>query len=41
MIVLLQDDPEDSKPSDWVDNAKIPDPKAVKVRIFEFGTAEY
>jgi calnexin len=24
------DDPEDKKPSDWVDVAKIPDPKATK-----------
>jgi len=26
----LIDDPEDSKPEDWVDEAKIPDPEAVK-----------
>jgi calnexin len=24
------DDPEDKKPSDWVDKAKIPDPTATK-----------
>lgn len=27
------DDPEDSKPADWVDTKKIADPKAVKVGI--------
>lgn len=27
------DDPEDKKPEDWVDQKKIPDPDAKKVRI--------
>jgi len=27
------DDPEDVKPSDWVDTKRIPDPEAVKVNV--------
>ena len=28
------DDPEDKKPEDWVEQAKIPDPSASKVCLF-------
>lgn len=30
---LPLDDPEDFKPEDWVDEARIPDPEATKVRV--------
>lgn len=30
---MIVDDADDKKPEDWVDQAKIPDPKATKVRV--------